>query len=115
VQRKEQATVPDSGEARSGEDSLDWSAKVELFEQIRREYEFGIGTAALEDAGRRGNSATWRIGSGSGFDRRCRIARSANGLCGNTCTVRKLALGLIARETCVPQSYAWGSEARVEG
>jgi hypothetical protein len=23
---------------------LDWRAKVELFEQIRREYEFGIGT-----------------------------------------------------------------------
>ena len=23
---------------------MDWSAKVELFEQIRREYEFGIGT-----------------------------------------------------------------------
>jgi hypothetical protein len=25
---------------------LDWRAKVELFEQIRREYEFGIGTVA---------------------------------------------------------------------
>jgi hypothetical protein len=25
---------------------LDWSKKVELFEQIRREYEFGIGTIA---------------------------------------------------------------------
>jgi hypothetical protein len=25
---------------------LDWSAKVELFEEIRREYEFGIGTIA---------------------------------------------------------------------
>jgi hypothetical protein len=23
---------------------LDWRAKVELFEQIRREYEFGVGT-----------------------------------------------------------------------
>ena len=23
---------------------MDWRAKVELFEQIRREYEFGIGT-----------------------------------------------------------------------
>jgi hypothetical protein len=28
----------------AGGDSLDWSAKVELFEQIRREYEFGVGT-----------------------------------------------------------------------
>jgi hypothetical protein len=25
---------------------LDWRAKVELFEQIRREYEFGVGTIA---------------------------------------------------------------------
>ena len=25
---------------------MDWSAKVELFEQIRREYEFGVGTIA---------------------------------------------------------------------
>jgi hypothetical protein len=25
---------------------LDWKAKVELFEQIRREYEFRIGTIA---------------------------------------------------------------------
>ena len=23
---------------------MDWRAKVELFEQIRREYEFGVGT-----------------------------------------------------------------------
>ena len=23
---------------------MDWKAKVELFEQLRREYEFGIGT-----------------------------------------------------------------------
>src|SRR6476619_2284212 len=34
----------DSGEARIGGNSLDWRAKVELFEQIRREYEFGVGT-----------------------------------------------------------------------
>ena len=27
---------------------------------------------------------------------------------------RKLALGLTGRETCVPQSYAWGSEAQVD-
>jgi hypothetical protein len=25
---------------------LDWRGKVELFEQIRREYEFGVGTIA---------------------------------------------------------------------
>ena len=27
---------------------------------------------------------------------------------------RKIALGLIVRETCVPQSYAWGVEAQVD-
>ena len=26
------------------EGPVDWSVKVELFEQIRREYEFGVGT-----------------------------------------------------------------------
>ena len=26
------------------EATVEWSAKVELFEQLRREYEFGIGT-----------------------------------------------------------------------
>ena len=25
---------------------MDWRAKVELFEEIRREYEFGVGTIA---------------------------------------------------------------------
>jgi|SRR5580692_2402044 hypothetical protein len=27
---------------------------------------------------------------------------------------RKIALGLMVRETCVPQSYAWGGEAQVD-
>src|SRR5579872_5696769 len=27
---------------------------------------------------------------------------------------RKIALGLMARETCVPQSYAWGVEAQID-
>lgn len=27
---------------------------------------------------------------------------------------RKLALGLIGRETCIPQSYPWGSEAQID-
>ena len=33
---------------------MDWRAKVELFEQIRREYEFGVGTIAgvAQEAGR---------------------------------------------------------------
>src|SRR3954468_9817314 len=36
----------DAGESPQRRDSLDWRAKVELFEEIRREYEFGIGTIA---------------------------------------------------------------------
>ena len=27
---------------------------------------------------------------------------------------RKIALGLNVRETCVPQSYAWGAEAQID-
>jgi hypothetical protein len=27
---------------------------------------------------------------------------------------RKIALGLTVRETCVPQSYAWGVEAQID-
>src|SRR3954451_17508876 len=36
----------DAGESPQRRDSLDWRAKVELFEEIRREYEFGVGTIA---------------------------------------------------------------------
>ena len=36
---------------------MDWRSKVELFEQIRREYEFGVGTIL----------AVWRLVK-SGFD-----------------------------------------------
>ena len=41
---------------------MDWRAKVELFEEIRREYEFGVGTIAgvaknLKSAGNRGAAA----------------------------------------------------------
>jgi transposase len=135
-------------------------ATVELFEEIRREYEFGIGTIlgvarkfgvhrrlvreALSDAWPTQKSATPRarprLGPVVGFidaileaDRRAprkqrhtarriyvrlgqerpehRIAES---------TVRqyvrewKAAAGLLARETFVPQSYPWGSEAQVD-
>ena len=140
---------------------MDWRAKVELFEQIRREYEFGIGTIvgvakklgvhrrmvreaigervaeAAEEAGasameaerrrsslstrfwkptgkRRASSDTRRIASGRGSDTSCRTCKIAERTVREYVHDRKIALGLIVRETCVPQSYAWGVEAQVD-
>ena len=71
--------------------------------------------AILERTGkRRASSGTRRTGSGSGSVRSCRTARSASERCGSTCSERKIALGLVVRETFVPQSYAWGVEAQVD-
>ena len=139
---------------------MDWRAKVELFEEIRREYEFGIGTvkgvarklgvhrrlvrealasalpvhrkkperdkprlalaipfidAILEvdrKAPRKQRHTAHRIYQRLGVELPgCEVAES---------TVRryvrekKEALGLARRETFVPQSYAWGSEAQVD-
>jgi transposase len=139
---------------------LDWRAKVELFEQIRREYEFGVGTivgvarklgvhrrmvreaidsavpksrkkperprSKLKDAvdfidaileadrkaPRKQRHTAHRIWTRIGNELPlCKIAER---------TVReyvhdrKIALGLMARETCVPQSYAWGVEAQID-
>ncbi len=139
---------------------MDWRRKVELFENIRREYEFGEGTirgvarklgvhrrmvrdaigkavplprkkpdrehwklkpaiplieAILEDdrqAPRNQRHTAHRIWA--------RITRELP-----QCTIseravrsyvrkRKAALGLMGRETCVPQSYPWGLEAQVD-
>ena len=137
---------------------MDWRAKVELFEQIRREYEFGIGTivgvakklsvhrrmvreaiaSALPRPRKKPERPRWKLKAAVQFvdaileaDRKaprkqrhtahriwtrmqhelpeCKIAER---------TVReyvhdrKIALGLMVRETCVPQSYAWGVEAQ---
>jgi len=133
---------------------------VELFEQIRREYEFGIGTivgvakklsvhrrmvreaigSALPRPRKKPERPRWKLKAAVQFvdaileaDRKaprkqrhtahriwtrmqqelpeCKIAER---------TVReyvhdrKIALGLMVRETCVPQSYAWGVEAQVD-
>ena len=139
---------------------MDWRAKVELFEHIRREYEFGIGTisgvakkmgvhrrmvreaisSALPKPRKKTERPRWKLKAAVEFidailegDRKaprkqrhtahriwvrmqhelaeCEIAER---------TVReyvhdrKIALGFIVRETCVPQSYTWGVEAQID-
>lgn len=133
---------------------------MELFEEIRREYEFGIGTIqgvarkfgvhrrlvreALDAARPVQKPATPRsrprLGPVVGFidaileaDRRAprkqrhtarriyvRLGQERPGAPVAESTVRqyvrewKAAAGLAARETFVPQSYPWGSEAQVD-
>jgi len=139
---------------------LDWRAKVELFEQIRREYEFGIGTiagiakkmgvhrrmvreaigSALPKPRKKTERRRWKVEAVAEFingileaDERaprkqrhtahriwerirqafpdCRIAERT---VRQYVQERRLALSMMMRETCVPQSYAWGSEAQVD-
>jgi len=139
---------------------LDWRTKVELFENIRREYEFGEGTirgvarklgvhrrmvreaigSAVPAPRRKPDRPYWKLKPAIPLiegmlenDRQAprkqrhtahriwvRIKKELPG-CGitersvrNYVRKRRLALGLIGRETCVPQSYPWGSEAQVD-
>jgi hypothetical protein len=139
---------------------LDWRAKVELFEEIRREYEFGVGTiagtakklgvdrrmvreevgSALPTPRKKTERRRWKLGPAVEFvdgvleaDRKaprkqrhtahriwvriqnelpdCKIAeRSVRGYVHK----RKIALGLLVHEVCVPQSYGWGAEAQID-
>jgi transposase len=139
---------------------LDWRAKVELFEQIRREYEFGIGTitgvakklgvhrrmvreaigSALPKPRKKTERPRWKLQAAVDFvdavleaDRKAprkqrhtahriwqRIQHELPDCKIGERTVRqyvhsrKIVLGLLVRETCVPQSYAWGVEAQVD-
>jgi Mu transposase-like protein len=139
---------------------LDWRAKVELYERIRREYEFGIGTiagvakklgvhrrmvreaisSALPKPRKKTQRPRWKLEAAVEFidailegDRKAprkqrhtahRIwVRMQHEL--TECEIaertvreyvheRKIALGFIVRETCVPQSYTWGVEAQID-
>jgi transposase len=139
---------------------VDWKAKVELFEQLRQEHEFGVGTvagvAAKFGVHRRmvrqaiagavppqhsyPARARPRLDAVAAFidavldeDRRAprkqrhtarRIHRRiltefpgatvAESTVRNHVRARKRALGLVRRETFVPQSYALGQEAQVD-
>jgi hypothetical protein len=135
-------------------------ASVELFEEIRREYEFGVGTVqgvahkfgvhrrmvreALGSALPAERPATKRdrprLGPVADFidgileaDKKAprkqrhtahriyvRIGQEYPGYLVAESSVRRYvrerraAMGLLARETFVPQSYAWGEEAQVD-
>ena len=142
------------------EAAVEWSAKVELFEQLRREYEFGIGTIrgvarkfgvhrrlvretarqALPPPCKRPQRARPRLKPLIPFidaildrDRtaprkqrhtarriflRLRQEQPAFPIAESTVREyvreRKHALGLAGKVTCVPQSYAWGSEGQAD-
>ena len=139
---------------------MDWNAKVELFEQLRREHEFGVGTiagvaakfgmhrrmvrqaiaGALPPPHRYPQRAKPKLDAVMAFidqvldaDRRAprkqrhtarrihkRLLRElpdvsvAEATVRNHVRERKRQMGLVARETFVPQSYAWGQEAQVD-
>lgn len=139
---------------------MDWSAKVELFEQLRREYEFGIGsirgvarkfgvhrrqvrqavTQALPPLRKRPQRARPRLDPVMPFidaildaDRTAprkqrhtarrifvRLRQELPAFPVAESTVReyvgerKQALGLRGKVTCVPQTYAWGSEGQAD-
>jgi transposase len=133
---------------------------VELFEQIRREYEFGAGTitgvskklkvhrrmvreaigSAVPKPRKKVERPRWKLSAAIAFidqvldmDKRAprkqrhtahRIWERIRGempecrICERTVRQyvhdRKIALGVVVRETFVPQSYAWGVEAQVD-
>jgi transposase len=133
---------------------------VELFEQIRREYEFGVGTiqgvakkfgvhrrmvrdalrSAVPPETKPPQIRRWKLGAAVAWidrvleqDREVprkqrhtahrlwqRLGAEVPGFAASERTVRgyvrqrKQEMGLFGRETCVPQSYAWGSEAQVD-
>ena len=139
---------------------MDWRAKVELFEQIRREYEFGVGTiagvakklgvhrrmvreaigSALPRPRKKTERPRWKLQAAVDFvdavleaDRKAprkqrhtahriwqRIQQELPDCQIGERTVRqyvhsrKIVLGLLVRETFVPQSYAWGVEAQID-
>lgn len=139
---------------------MNWSKKVELFEEIRREYEFGVGTVkgvarklkvhrrmvreAIRNAmpeprrkveQRRGKLTSYaaRIDGMLEEDRKAprkqrhtahriweRLRTEVNGFDVGERSVRKYVerrkqeLGMVNRDTCVPQSYDWAVEAQVD-
>ena len=139
---------------------MDWKARVELFEQLRQEHAFGVGTiagvaakfgvhrrmvrqaiaGALPPVHRYPPRVQPKLGLVAAFidqvldeDRRAprkqrhtarRIHRRilsefpdaavAESTVRNHVRARRHAMGLVRRETFVPQSYSWAKEAQVD-
>jgi len=139
---------------------LDWRAKVERYEEIRREYEFGVGTVrgvarklgvhrrmvrdaiakALPPQRKRAERKPGKLAAAMAFidrileqDQRAprkqrhtahriweRLRVEVSDFAASERSVRKYVhqrkaeMGWLARETCVPQSHAWGQEAQVD-
>ena len=81
---------------------MDWRCKVELFEQIRREYEFGSGT--IQGVARKLEVHRHMVREAVASATPARTVRQY-------VEQRKQSLGFGRRETFVPQSYDWGVEA----
>jgi transposase len=139
---------------------VDWKAKVDLFEQLRREHEFGVGTiagvaakfgvhrrvvrraiaSALPPPHHYAERNKPKLGAVADFIDQvlaedCRAPRKqrhtarrihrriltefpdatvAESTVRNHVHERKRQMGLLRRETFVPQSYSWAQEAQVD-
>lgn len=139
---------------------MDWKAKVDLFEQLRREHEFGVGTiagvaakfgvhrrvvrraiaSALPPPHHYAERNKPKLGAVADFIDQvlaedCRAPRKqrhtarrihrriltefpdatvAESTVRNHVHERKRQMGLLRRETFVPQSYSWAQEAQVD-
>ena len=139
---------------------MDWKAKVDLFEQLRREHEFGVGTiagvaakfgvhrrvvrraiaSALPPPHHYAERNKPKLGAVADFIDQvlaedCRAPRKqrhtarrihrriltefpdatvAKSTVRNHVHERKHQMGLLRRETFVPQSYSWAQEAQVD-
>jgi hypothetical protein len=96
---------------------VDWKAKVELFEQLRRELEFGVGTiagvAAKFGVHRRvvRRAIAGALPPVQHYPERTKpkLGDAAEGSAGAAAGMARR--GLERRETFVPQSYSWAQEA----
>src|SRR6266478_3286700 len=86
-------------------------AKVELFEQIRREYEFGVGTVlgVARKLGVHRRIVRQALANAQPPERKV-----AEVTIRQYVRERKQELGWSARATCVPQSYEPGQEGQVD-
>src|SRR6266852_5089507 len=90
--------------------------KVELYEQIRREYEHGAGTirAVARKLGVHRRDVRKALASAVPAEREMPEREVAESSVRRYVRQRKTTMGLLGQETFVPQSYTWGSEGQVD-